>query len=186
MITKRIGTAISFALGRTKDIKQKFSHERSMQDNKEKVEDGSMAPDFNLQSDDGKTYSLSDFKGQKQVVLYFYPKDDTSGCTKEACLFRDSLSSLENAGVQVLGVSNDDIDSHSKFRSKYSLNFPLLADTDGKVSREYGVYKLWDMDGEKIWGIERSTFVIDKSGKIKKAIRKVKVDGHVDEVKHYL
>jgi thioredoxin-dependent peroxiredoxin len=149
------------------------------------VVDGSFAPDFKLKSDDGKTYSLSDFKGKEQVVLYFYPKDDTVGCTKEACSFRDSLSSLKEAGVEVLGVSNDDIDSHSKFRSKYSLNFPLLSDTDGKVSKEYGVYKLWDF-GEKIWGIERSTFVIDKSGMIKKAIRGVKVDGHVEEVRSYL
>jgi peroxiredoxin Q/BCP len=150
------------------------------------VVDGSMAPDFKLKSDDGKVYSLSDFKGKNQVILYFYPKDDTTGCTKEACAFRDNLTSLNKMGVQVLGVSNDDIDSHSRFRSKYSLNFPLLSDTDGKVSREYGVYKLWDFDGEKIWGIERSTFVIDKDGRIKKALRAVDVEGHVDEVKQYL
>jgi thioredoxin-dependent peroxiredoxin len=150
------------------------------------VVDGSSAPDFKLQSDDGKTYSLSDFKGKKQVVLYFYPKDDTPGCTKEACSFRDSLSTLNAAGVQVLGVSNDDLESHAKFRSKYSLNFPLLSDTDGKVSREYGVYKMFDFDGKKIGGINRSTFVIDKSGNVKKAIRGVKVDGHVDEVRKYL
>ena len=113
------------------------------------VVDGSPAPNFKLQSDDGKTYSLLDFKGKKQVVLYFYPKDDTPGCTKEACSFRDSLSSLNEAGVQVLGISNDDLKSHVMFRSKYSLNFPLLSDTDGKVSMEYGVYKLWDYDGKK-------------------------------------
>jgi peroxiredoxin Q/BCP len=150
------------------------------------VVDGSPAPDFKLQSDDGKTYSLSDFKGKAEVVLYFYPKDDTPGCTKEACSFRDSLSTLNKAGVQVLGVSNDDLELHSKFRSKYSLNFPLLSDVDGKVSKEYGVYKLFDFDGEKLWGIDRSTFIIDKSGKVKKAIRGVKVDGHVDEVRRYL
>lgn len=85
-----------------------------------------------------------------------------------------------------MGVSNDDLNSHTKFRSKYSLNFPLLSDADGKVSKEYGVYKLWDFDGEKIWGIERSTFVIDKDGKVKKAIRGVNVDGHVEEVRRYL
>jgi peroxiredoxin Q/BCP len=151
-----------------------------------KVIDGSIAPDFKLKSDDGRTYSLADFKGKNEIVLYFYPKDDTTGCTKEACSFRDSLSSLKAAGVEVLGVSNDDLDSHSRFRSKYSLNFPLLSDTDGKVSRQYGVYKLWDFDGEKIWGINRSTFIIDKEGRIKKAIRGVKVDGHVDEVRKYL
>ena len=150
------------------------------------VTDGAIAPDFKLQSDDGKSYSLSDFKGKKQVVLYFYPKDDTPGCTKEACSFRDSLSSLNKAGVQVLGVSMDDIKSHAKFRSKYSLNFPLLSDPDGKVSKEYGVYKLKNNYGKKYWGIERSTFVLDKDGKVKKAIRKVSVDGHVDEIRNYL
>jgi peroxiredoxin Q/BCP len=150
------------------------------------VIDGSVAPDFKLKGDDGKTYALSDFKGKRKVILYFYPKDETGGCTKEACSFRDSLSSLKEAGAEVLGVSNDDLESHSKFRSNHSLNFPLLSDVDGKVSREYGVYELWDDDGEKTWGIKRSTFVIDTDGKIKKAIRGVKVDGHVDEVKRYL
>ena len=150
------------------------------------ITDGTMAPSFKLKSDDGKTYSLSDYDGKKEVVLYFYPKDDTPGCTKEACSFRDNLSSLSKAGVQVLGVSMDDLDSHGKFREKYSLNFPLLADTDGKVSKEYGVYKLKNNYGKKYWGIERSTFVIDTEGRIKKAIRRVQVDGHVDEVRRYL
>lgn len=150
------------------------------------ITDGTMAPSFKLKSDDGKTYSLSDYNGKKEVVLYFYPKDDTPGCTKEACSFRDNLSSLNKVGVQVLGVSMDDVDSHGKFREKYSLNFPLLADTDGKVSKEYGVYKLKNNYGKKYWGIERSTFVIDTEGRIKKAIRRVQVDGHVDEVRRYL
>ncbi len=150
------------------------------------ITDGTMAPSFKLKSDDGKTYSLSDYNGKKEVVLYFYPKDDTPGCTKEACSFRDNLSSLNKAGVQVLGVSMDDVDSHGKFREKYCLNFPLLADTDGKVSKEYGVYKLKNNYGKKYWGIERSTFVIDTEGRIKKAIRRVQVDGHVDEVRRYL
>lgn len=148
--------------------------------------DGSTPPDFKLQSDDGKSYTLSEFKNKKQVVLYFYPKDDTPGCTAEACSFRDNLSRLNKQGVQVLGVSTDDLDSHKKFREKYSLNFPLLSDTEAKVSKEYGVYKEKNMYGNKFWGIERSTFVIGKDGKIKKAIRKVKVDGHVDEVSKYL
>ena len=152
----------------------------------EKVSDGEIAPNFKLKGDDGKVYSLTDFRGQKQVVLYFYPKDDTPGCTKEACSFRDNLSSLNKAGVQVLGVSMDDVESHSKFRAKYSLNFPLLSDVDGKVSKEYGAYKLKNNYGKKYWGIERSTFIIDKSGKINKAIRRVQVDGHVDEVRRYL
>jgi thioredoxin-dependent peroxiredoxin len=150
------------------------------------ITDGAQAPNFELRGDDGKAYSLSEYKGKKQVVLYFYPKDDTPGCTKEACSFRDNLSSLAKAGVQVLGVSMDDLDSHGKFREKYSLNFPLLADTDGKVSKEYGVYKLKNNYGKKYWGIERSTFVIDKEGRVKKAIRRVQVDGHVDEVRRYL
>ena len=150
------------------------------------VIDGSVAPDFKLKSDDGKNYSLSDFKNKKQVVLYFYPKDDTPGCTAEACSFRDSLSRLNKEGVQVLGVSLDDLDSHKKFREKYSLNFPLLSDTDASVSKAYGVYKLRNLYGNKFWGIERSTFIIGKEGKVKKAIRKVKVEGHVDEVSKYM
>jgi peroxiredoxin Q/BCP len=151
-------------------------------DNETVVGDGDRAPSFTLAGDDGKKYSLSDFMGKKEVVLYFYPKDDTPGCTTEACSFRDSFSRLASKGVQVLGVSLDDLDSHAKFRTKYSLNFPLLSDEDAKVSREYGVYKEKNMYGKKFWGIERSTFVIDKEGRIKKAFRRVKVDGHVDEV----
>jgi thioredoxin-dependent peroxiredoxin len=150
------------------------------------VGDGSIAPDFELKGDDGRTYSLADYKGKSEVILYFYPKDGTSGCTKEACAFRDSISDLNRAGVQVLGVSNDDSTSHSEFRRNNSLNFPLLSDIDGNVSRQYGVYKLFDTDGEKIWGIERSTFVIGRDGLVKKAIRRVKVDGHVDELRKYL
>jgi peroxiredoxin Q/BCP len=150
------------------------------------VADGDKAPDFKLKGDDGKTYSLADYRGKKQVVLYFYPKDDTPGCTKEACSFRDNLSSLNKARVQVLGVSMDDLESHGKFRKKYSLNFPLLADTDGKVSKEYGVYKLKNNYGRKYWGIERSTFVIDKQGKVKKAIRRVQVEGHVGQIRALL
>ncbi len=141
-----------------------------------------MAPDFKLQSDDGKSYSLSQFRGKKEVVLYFYPKDDTPGCTKEACSFRDASPKFSGKDVQVLGVSLDDLDSHSKFRSKYSLNFPLLSDSDHKVADAYGVYKLKNMYGKEFWGIERSTFIIDKSGKIKKTFRRVSVDGHTDEV----
>lgn len=150
------------------------------------ISEGSLAPDFNLKSDDGKAYSLAEYKGKKQIVLYFYPRDDTPGCTKEACSFRDSLSSLNKVGVQVLGVSMDDLESHQKFRTKYSLNFPLLSDADGKVSKEYGVYKLKNNYGKKYWGIERSTFIIDKDGKVKKAFRKVSVDGHVDIVRRNL
>ncbi len=146
------------------------------------VEEGSTAPDFELKSDDGRTYSLSQFRGKKDVVLYFYPKDDTPGCTKEACSFRDSFSRFSGKNVQVLGVSLDDLDSHTKFRTKYDLNFPLLSDPSHKVSEAYGVYKLKSMYGKDFWGIERSTFIIDKRGKITKAYRRVQVDGHVDAV----
>ena len=146
------------------------------------ITEGSIAPSFELKSDDGKTYSLAQFRGKKEVVLYFYPKDDTPGCTKEACAFRDAYSKFASGGAQILGVSLDDLDSHSKFRSKYSLNFPLLSDPDHKVSDAYGVYKLKNMYGKEFWGIERSTFVIDKSGKIKKAIRRVHVDGHANQI----
>ena len=144
--------------------------------------EGSMAPDFKLKSDDGETYSLSQFRGKKEVVLYFYPKDDTSGCTKEACSFRDNASKFAGKDTQILGVSLDDLDSHSRFRAKYNLNFPLLSDPDHMVSIAYGVYKLKNTYGKESWGIERSTFIIDKSGKIKKTFRRVQVDGHTNEV----
>jgi thioredoxin-dependent peroxiredoxin len=146
------------------------------------LEEGEPAPDFHLKSDDGKDYSLSQFAGKKEVLLYFYPKDDTPGCTKEACSFRDNFPHFTKEGVQILGVSNDDLDSHSKFRKKYDLNFPLLSDPDHKISDEYGVYKLKNNYGKDYWGIERSSFIIDKSGKIKKIFRKVKVDGHTEEI----
>ena len=114
--------------------------------------------------------------------MYFYPQDDTPGCTKEACSFRDSLSRLTSKDVQVLGVSPDDLESHSKFRTKYGLNFPLLSDPENMVSKAYGVYKMKNMYGKEYMGIERSTFIIDKKGIVKKAFRRVKVDGHVDEI----
>jgi len=146
------------------------------------LEEGAAAPDFRLKSDDGNTYSLSQFKGKKEVVLYFYPRDDTPGCTKEACSFRDTFPHFTKKGVQILGVSTDDLDSHAKFRTKFELNFPLLSDPEHKVSDEYGVYKLKNNYGKDYWGIERSTFVIDKEGKLRKIFRRVKVDGHTDEI----
>ena len=142
---------------------------------------GDKAPDFSLPDQDGKTVSLKSLKG-KQMVLYFYPKDDTPGCTKEACGFRDSLKAIEKINTVVLGVSIDNAASHHKFIKKYSLPFPLLCDEDGTVSKAYGVYKLKNMYGKTYWGIERSTFIIDETGKLKAIFRKVKVDGHVDEV----
>ena len=142
---------------------------------------GDIAPDFSLESDAGQKTSLKDFTGKK-VVLYFYPKDDTPGCTKEACNFRDSLNSITSKDAVVLGVSRDSVSSHKKFKEKYSLNFPLLSDTSGEVTKAYGVYKQKNMYGVIRWGIERSTFIIDEEGKIAKIWRKVKVDGHKDEV----
>ena len=142
---------------------------------------GDKAPDFSLPDQDGKTVSLKSLKG-KQVVLYFYPKDDTTGCTKEACGFRDSLRTIEQANTVVLGVSMDNAESHQKFIKKYSLPFTLLCDEDGKVSKAYGVYKKKNMYGKTYWGIERSTFIIDETGTLKAIFRKVKVDGHVGEV----
>jgi len=142
---------------------------------------GDKPPDFSLPDQNGQTVSLKSLKG-KQVVLYFYPKDDTPGCTKEACGFRDSLSAIEKANTVVLGVSMDDAESHQKFIKKYGLPFTLLCDEDGKVSKAYGVYKKKNMYGKTYWGIERSTFIIDETGKLKAIFRKVKVDGHVGEV----
>lgn len=143
--------------------------------------EGDPAPEFRLPADDGKTYALKDLRGQK-VVLYFYPKDDTPGCTKEACSFRDNLSRVRSKGAVVLGVSKDGLDSHAKFRQKYSLSFPLLSDPEGKVLDAYGVWKEKTLYGKTFMGIERTTFVIDEWGRIQKVFPRVKVDGHVDEV----
>jgi len=145
------------------------------------LEVGTKAPDFSLPDQDGKTVTLKSFKG-KQVVLYFYPKDDTSGCTKEACDFRDSLAPITKAGAVVVGVSKDGQAAHQKFIAKYGLPFALLSDEDAAVCTAYGVYKEKSMYGRKYMGIERTTFVIDATGRIKALFRKVKVPGHVDEV----
>ncbi len=141
------------------------------------LEFGSEAPAFSLVSDSGKKTKLSDFKGQP-VVLYFYPKDDTPGCTKEACAFRDASKQLKDLGAVVLGVSPDDVASHAKFRDKYSLNFPLLADPDHSIAEAYGAWREKNMYGKKSMGVQRSTYLIDASGKIVKVWKKVSVDGH--------
>ena len=142
---------------------------------------GQKAPDFTVSDDKGEKVKLSDFKGKK-VVLYFYPKDDTPGCTKEACAFRDGISQIKKQGAVVLGVSTDSVESHKKFKSKFELNFPLLADTDKKMVETYGTWKEKSMYGKKYMGIERTTFIIDESGKISHIFPKVKVDEHYDEV----
>jgi peroxiredoxin Q/BCP len=142
---------------------------------------GDKAPEFSLPDQNGAPVTLKDLKG-KQLVLYFYPKDDTPGCTKEACDFRDVESQILRAGAVVLGVSLDGKESHQKFIKKFGLPFSLLSDEDAAVSKAFGVYKEKNMYGRKYWGIERSTFVIDATGKLKAIFRKVKVDGHDDEV----
>lgn len=145
------------------------------------IEVGKKAPAFTLKSGEGKSVKLSDFAG-KPVVLYFYPKDDTPGCTKEACGFRDASAPLKKLGAVVLGVSADDVASHAKFTAKYSLNFPLLADVDRKVAEKYGVWREKNMYGKKVMGIQRSTYLIDASGKVAKVWTRVKPDEHPAQV----
>lgn len=139
------------------------------------------APAFNLHDQNGKQHTLEDFKG-KYLVLYFYPKDDTPGCTKEACDFRDSVGSLRELGAEVLGVSADDTSSHEKFAGKYGLNFPLLADDGAVIAKAYGAYGQKNMYGKISEGIMRKTFLIDPNGEIIKAWGKVSVEGHVEQV----
>jgi peroxiredoxin Q/BCP len=145
------------------------------------IAEGQPAPDFTLQDQDGTPVSLSGLKG-KPIVLYFYPKDDTPGCTTEACAFRDARADYEAAGAMVLGVSPDDVKSHKKFATKFSLPFTLLADADHAVCELYGVWKEKNMYGRKYMGVERTTFVIDSRGTISKIFPKVKVSGHSDAV----
>ncbi len=145
------------------------------------VSEGAKAPDFTLPTDGGGKVSLKDFKGKK-VILYFYPKDDTSGCTKEACGFRDALPDFSRVGAAVIGVSRDPVKSHDKFKQKYDLNFTLASDAEGKVSDAYGTWVEKSMYGRKYMGMERATFLIDGAGKIRKVWRKVKIPGHVEDV----
>jgi peroxiredoxin Q/BCP len=142
---------------------------------------GDKAPPFTLNDADGNKVKLSDFKGKK-VVLYFYPKDLTPGCTVEACAFRDDVGPLKKLGAVVLGVSADSEKTHGKFRAKHSLNFPLLADVNHEVSEQYGAWQEKSMYGRKYWGIARITYIIDEKGKVAKAYEKVKPAGHSEEV----
>jgi peroxiredoxin Q/BCP len=141
------------------------------------LEVGKMAPDFTLQTDAGGKVRLSDYLGQP-VVIYFYPQDDTPGCTKQACAFRDQSKELKKLGAVVLGISPDDVASHGKFRDKFKLNFPLLADVGHKVSEKYGAWREKNMYGKIVEGIQRSTYIIDAEGKVAKVWKAVKVDGH--------
>ena len=145
------------------------------------VNEGDKAPDFTLPADDGKPLSLKKLRGKK-VVLYFYPKDDTPGCTKEACGFRDSYAALKRKKVEVIGVSKDSVERHAKFKEKYDLPFPLVADEEGEAIKAYGVWKKKSLYGRSFMGIERSTFLIDEKGILRGIWRKVKVSGHVEEV----
>jgi len=149
------------------------------------IQKGDPAPDFELPADDGGRVRLGELKG-KRVILYFYPKDNTSGCTTQACELRDALPRIDEKGAVVLGVSPDPVSSHQKFRDKYSLNFPLLSDQDHQVSEAYGVWKEKSMYGRKYWGIERSTFIIDENGVVVDIWRKVKPKGHADRVQDVL
>ena len=145
------------------------------------IKEGDAAPDFEARDAEGNTVKLSDLRGRK-VVLYFYPKDDTPGCTKEACSFRDGFAEFERRGIKVLGVSTDDERSHRKFAEKYSLPFTLLADTDHAVADAFGVYGEKQFMGRKYMGVSRQTFLIDEEGRVRKVFDKVKVDEHADEV----
>ena len=147
-----------------------------------KLTEGKPAPDFCLPQSGGGEVRLSDFKGKKSVVVYFYPKDDTPGCTLEACDFRDDFKKIEKAGAVLFGVSADSLAAHEKFRGKYKLPFGLLSDETREVIKKYGVWKEKSLYGKKYMGIERTTVVIDKAGRIAKVFAKVKVQGHSGEV----
>ena len=145
------------------------------------VKEGKAAPDFTLPSSEGGEVSLKGLKG-KTVVLYFYPKDDTPGCTREACAFRDTQAAIKKKGAVVLGVSGDSLSAHEKFKAKYKLNFPLLSDPDKAVAKKYGAWGEKVMYGKKVIGMIRSTFVIDKEGVVQKVFPRVRVDGHAEKV----
>lgn len=149
------------------------------------IDKGSLAPDFTLASDEGADVTLSELRGKK-VVLYFYPKDDTPGCTIQACDFRDATPAFEKLDAVVLGVSPDSVESHRKFREKFGLTFPLLADEGHVVSEAYGVWKERSMYGRKFMGIERSTFLIDEGGTVAEVWRKVKPKGHAEMLEEVL
>ena len=148
--------------------------------------EGDKAPEFTLPASTGGEISLQDFEGKQSVVLYFYPKDMTPGCTTEACAFRDLQGDFAEAGAVILGVSADSLESHAKFADKHELSFPLLSDLDALIAQQYGVWKEKNNYGKKYMGIERTTFVIDKQGVIRKIYPKVKVDQHADEALEFV
>lgn len=150
------------------------------------IQEGTKAPEFTLASGEGQEVSLKDYKGKNRVVLYFYPKDDTPGCTVEACEFRDNIKKIEKSDAVVLGVSPDDTKSHDKFIGKFKLPFVLLSDTEKKVCEAYGVWVKKSMYGKEYMGVARTTFIIGKDGKIEKVYEKVKPEGHASEVLDFL
>ncbi len=150
------------------------------------LKEGAKAPIFTLQSNEGKTVSLAEFKGKQRVVLYFYPKDDTPGCTVEACEFRDNIQKIQGMDAVVLGISPDGVDSHNKFIQKFKLPFLLLADEDKKVCNDYGVWVKKSMYGKEYMGVARTTVLIGKDGRIEKLYEKVKPEGHAAEVLEFL
>lgn len=149
------------------------------------IKEGDRAPQFSLPADDGTVVTRDSLKGQN-TVLYFYPKDDTTGCTKEACDFRDAFPRFGKTDAQVIGVSPDSIESHRKFKKKYQLPFPLLADEGHKLADEFGVWKQKSMYGRTYMGVERTTVIIDRDGRVARIFPKVKVEGHVQEVEDAL
>ena len=150
------------------------------------LKEGVKAPEFKAISNEGKEVSLKDYQGKKRVVLYFYPKDDTPGCTVEACAFRDNVKKIQKSGAVVLGVSPDGLKAHEKFIQKFGLPFLLLADEEKKVCQAYGVWVEKSMYGRKYMGVARTTLVIGKDGKIEKVYEKVKPEGHAEEVLEFL
>lgn len=145
------------------------------------IAEGQPAPDFELATDEGRKVKLSDFKGRK-VILYFYPKDDTPGCTTQACDLRDHIHDIDARGAVVLGVSPDDVASHKKFKEKFGLNFTLLADAHHQVAEQYGVWKEKNLYGKKTMGVERTSFIIDEQGRIAKVLPRVKPAEHVGQI----
>jgi thioredoxin-dependent peroxiredoxin len=150
------------------------------------LKEGNKAPEFNLPASDGKNVALKEFKGKKRVILYFYPRDNTPGCTTEACGFRDNIKAIEKKDAVVLGVSPDGLSSHNKFIDKFNLPFILLSDEEKKTCKDYGVWVKKMMYGKEHMGIARTTFIIGKDGKIEKIYEKVKPDGHSEEILEFL
>ena len=153
-----------------------------MEEKQIELAEGNVAPDFTMRDREGKAIKLSEFRGKKSAVVYFYPKDFTPGCTMEATEFSRDYKKFRDAGIEIVGVSPDDEESHQKFRSKMGMPYPLVADTENEVSKKYGVYGLKSFMGREYMGVNRSTFLVDKSGKIARIYRKVKPAGHSQEV----